>query len=210
MLPEKFEFLKNRFLGDSENSVLHAACWDTDGTELPIFRANNGQSSSLFSPDLHLRTHPDVTFSKDGSIRTSRLETLLPKAARFDLINFDVQGAELRALRGLGGFLEQVKWAYLEVNERRLYDGCALLSEIDAFMQERGFVRIATRMESAHGWGDALFVNSNKLSQSALLWLQLKAAFWNTWANAQRDAPSWASSLKIRIKRKLLSYLGRE
>jgi len=104
MLPDKFEYLKNRFMSDPDNVVLHAACWNTDRAELPIYRANNGRSSSLLPPDRHLTTHPNVTFFIDASIFTSRLETLLPKTAKFDFINFDIQGAELRALRGLGAF----------------------------------------------------------------------------------------------------------
>jgi FkbM family methyltransferase len=119
MLPEKFEHLKQRFEGDSNNTVMHAACWDSDGDNLPLFRAsNNGASSSLLSPQLHLVVHPQVSFVEEEGIRTSRLDSILPKDASFDLINFDIQGAELRALRGLGEFLDRVKWAYLEINER--------------------------------------------------------------------------------------------
>lgn len=162
MLPEKFERLQQRFEGNLNNTVIHAACWDSDGGDLPLFRANNGQSSSLLPPQTHLIVYPQISFVEERGIKTSRLDSILPKDAKFDFVNFDIQGAELRALRGLGAFLDRAKWAYLEVNERPLYTGCALLPELDAFLQERQFVRIATRMTDRGGWGDALYVNAGQ------------------------------------------------
>jgi FkbM family methyltransferase len=199
MLPEKFWRLKERFAGDPENTVLHAACWDVNDVELPIFRASNDQSSSLLPPDLHLTAHPDVSFSKDVSILTSRLDSILPKSASFDFINFDIQGAELHALRGLGDLLNGVRWAYLEVNKRRVYTGCALLTEIDAFMRERRFIRIATRMVGNSGWGDALYVNTGTLSPATLRWLRLKAALWGVWVDGRQRARFYASKVNHKL-----------
>src|SRR5437763_16486554 len=66
MLPEKYEALRKRFADDGQNVVLHAACWDTDGAKLPIFRASNGQSSSLLPPEHHLTAHPSISFATDA------------------------------------------------------------------------------------------------------------------------------------------------
>jgi FkbM family methyltransferase len=178
MLPEKYEALRARFANDTQNRVLHAACWDTDGVRLPIFRASNGQSSSLLPPEQVLTKYPSISFAKDAEITTSRLDSILPIGSRFDFINLDIQGAELRALRGLGARLADVKWAYLEVNMLRLYEDCALVGEIDAFMGSSGFVRIATRTAGSAGWGDALYTNTRKMPKLALWWLMTKAAAW--------------------------------
>ena len=208
MLPEKFERLKQRFEGDSNNTVIHAACWDSDGDNLPLFRAsNNGASSSLLSPQLHLVVHPRVSFVEEEGIRTSRLDSILPKDTSFDLINFDIQGAELQALRGLGEFLDRVKWAYLEINERPLYTGCALLPELDAFLQERRFVRIAIRMSGFSGWGDALYMNTSHLSEWSLLLLKLRMRIRSWW----QLLPSRAKALLHKRRRgesKLRSLIG--
>jgi FkbM family methyltransferase len=186
MLPEKYEALRVRFANDAQNLVLHAACWDTDGVRLPIFRASNGQSSSLLSPEHHLIDHPSISFVKGAEVTTSRLDSILPVASQFDFINLDIQGAELRALRGLGERLANVKWAYLEVNTLRMYRDCALIGEIDAFMESVGFARIATRMAGSYGWGDALYINTRKMPKLALWWLMAKAAAWRCfgWINA--------------------------
>jgi hypothetical protein len=89
--------------------------------------------------------HPTISFIKSAEITTSRLDSILPVIWQFDFINLDIQGAELRALRGLGERLTNVRWAYLEVNTLRMYRDCALIDEIDTFMDSVGFARIATR-----------------------------------------------------------------
>jgi len=180
MQPEKFERLKARFANDPYNRVLHAACWDDDGLAISFFQASNGQSSSLLAPLEHLTEHPHISFSRSGTMITSRLDSILPPDAKFDFISLDIQGAELRALRGMGERLREVKWAFLEVNTKPMYEGCALIDEMDAFMKEAGFVRLLTKMAGSHGWGDALYVNEKQFAQSKLRRLKLMARVWAT------------------------------
>ena len=71
--------------------------------------------------------------------------------------NFDIQGAELMALKGATNALKHAKALYLEVNVKELYKGGALLAEIDSFLEPLGFMRVLTHM-TAHGWGDALYL----------------------------------------------------
>lgn len=191
MLSEKYEALRARFANDPQNLVLHAACWDTDGTRLRIFRASNDSSSSLLPPEQHVTKYPSISFSKGAEITTSRLDSVLPIDSRFDFITLDIQGAELRALRGLGTYIADIKWAFLEVNMQRLYEDCALVGEIDEFMKGSGFVRIATRMSGSAGWGDALYVNTRKVPKPSLLWLMTKAAAWRF-----MESPTAARSLE--------------
>ena len=194
MLPDKAAALRRNFKDDPDNLVIEAACWDHNGENIDLFRADNGQSSSLLPPGSHLTAHPGVAFSAGGEIRTSRLDTILPPSARFDFINVDIQGAELRALTGLGDWLDRITWAYLEVNRQELYRGCALLPDIDKFMAARGFVRLILRM-TAHGWGDALYVNRRKVAGAALLRLRGKAFVYNFFHNAGAAARRVASRL---------------
>jgi FkbM family methyltransferase len=178
MLPDKYIALQRRFANDDRATVLNAACWDQDGVKLPLFRAANGQSSSLLRPEEHLTAHPTITFNQDGDIVTSRLDTILPTTIEFDFINFDIQGAELRALRGLGARLNDVRWAYLEVNWRRLYTDCALIGDIDDFMKDAGFERMATRIARPFGWGDALYVRTDRMTLRERLAQRARSALW--------------------------------
>ena len=179
MLPDKYEALRE-FADNERATVLNAACWDQAGVRLPLFRADNGQSSSLLKPEEHLTAHPTIAFKQEGEILTSRLDSILPATAKFDFINFDIQGAELCALRGLGVRLKDVRWAYLEVNWRKLYADCALIGELDAFMKDAGFERIATRIARPFGWGDALYVRIDRMSLRERLALKARSAYWRS------------------------------
>ena len=96
-------------------------------------------------------------------VTTSTIDTLL-EAARlghdaFDLLNIDIEGAELLAFQGATKTLPHLKWIYLEVNTREMYEGCAMVGDVDAYLGERGFERVATADEGwDHGFADALYV----------------------------------------------------
>lgn len=76
-----------------------------------------------------------------------------------NMLNLDIQGAELKALQGAEDVLGRIRYIYTEVNEKELYKGCALLPELDSFLAEHDFKRVETSM-TPHGWGDALYVKS--------------------------------------------------
>ena len=183
MLPENCEALRRRFAGDPRNIVLQAACWDADGEQLPVFRGSNSQASSLLEPQDHVTLYPGITFSQDAGMATSRLDSILPADSKFDYLSLDIQGAELRALRGLGRHLAGIKWACIEVNTRHLYSGGALMSELDAFMHEAGFLRLLTRMAGTKGWGDALYISTRLLQHAQVRRLQRRAALWSAYTS---------------------------
>jgi FkbM family methyltransferase len=143
-------------------NIACAVVSDNDGGEVTFFVANNGQSSSFLPFAEHRREHPDVYEVGAYRVRTVTLDTLFDKLGipqdRYDLINLDIQGAELLALRGAEKILAGVRAVYTEVNTKELYAGCAQLGEMDEFLEARGFVRVALEMTKS-GWGDALYVS---------------------------------------------------
>lgn len=160
-IPEVFLKLKQN-VSKYPNAVAFNACIsDVDGQEVEFNVASNGgQSSSLLEFGTHSTAHPDVVFTEKIKLTTCRLDTLLQHVDMFDVdfLNIDLQGAELLALKGMGSLLSQFKWAYLEVNEKELYKGCALLPEVDLFMLGHGFKRVETKMFHQWGWGDAFYI----------------------------------------------------
>jgi len=123
--------------------------------------SNNGsQSSSILELGTHKIAHPEVHYVEDVRMKTFRLDTILnnPDVHDYDFLNIDLQGAELKALRGMGDILHQFKWAYLEVNKQELYKGCALVEDIDMYMLGFGFKRVETKWCGNTGWGDALYI----------------------------------------------------
>jgi FkbM family methyltransferase len=154
--------------------VVQAAVSDTIGEVVKFNVANNGQSSSLLELGTHETEHPDVEFIDTVEVFTHTIEEILDCLAptwpenpiifghpitSINMLNLDIQGAELKALKGAGGWLKNIKYIYTEVNEKELYKGCALLPDLDAFLAAEGFKRVETEM-TRHGWGDALYVRA--------------------------------------------------
>lgn len=130
---------------------------NTDNTNCNFMVTSNGESSSMLELAAHRTEHPHVVEVNRLSLTTQRLDTFLKQhpCPNANFLNLDIQGAELKALQGLGQYLKQFDYIYTEVNEKILYYGCALLPELDAFLKD--YIRVRTKM-TCHGWGDALYV----------------------------------------------------
>jgi len=86
------------------------------------------------------------------------------------LMKFDIQGAELKALRGatclLGG---PTLLVYAEIWFNPAYDGAAIYSEVDLFLREYGFVlydifRPKYNRDGMIMWGNAIFLNLKQVA----------------------------------------------
>ena len=145
-----------RVIVPGEDVVICAALWDEDGMSIDFNLASNGESSSLLLPAKHLNEYPDIHFNSKIALQTKRLDSLLTEIPNF--LNLDVQGAELKVLRGLGRLIDSLEFIYTEVNDAELYVNCAKLKDIDIFLDLHGFNRVCLRRAGNSGWGDALYV----------------------------------------------------
>jgi hypothetical protein len=127
---------------------------------------NNGQSSSLLPLDTHAKHYPQIIVVQTIPTRTTTLKALIEKVtipiSICNFWNFDIQGAELLALKGAGDAIIYADFIYLEVNVETLYKDCALLPELDTYLGSKGFVRVAIKL-TEEGWGDALYVRASQL-----------------------------------------------
>jgi FkbM family methyltransferase len=142
-------------------------CVGDENKDAVLHISNNGsQSSSILELGTHKTAHPEVHYISDFPVNMMRLDSFFRKVDdspkynidNLDFLNMDIQGAELKALRGMGDLLHQFKWAYLEVNKAELYKGCALVEDIDLYMLGFGFRRAETKWCGNTGWGDALYI----------------------------------------------------
>jgi FkbM family methyltransferase len=152
--------LTNR-LSARENVVIEAAVWDESGVKLEFNIASNGESSSLLDFGSHAESYPQIKYESSISVLTKRLDEIIPKDQFADFLNVDIQGVELKALRGLGSRIKEFKWVYTEVNKSEVYKDCTLIGDLDDYLGEQGFKRISTRWVFGKGWGDALYRNQN-------------------------------------------------
>ena len=162
--PEKVLQLKEKFLL-AEDVVIEAAIWDVPGIQIDLKVSSNSESSSLLMFGSHSTRYPGITKVGVIPVVTKTLEGVLGDSP-VDFINLDIQGAELRALKGFSGQLGKVKWIYTEVNSEFIYEGCCLIEELDAYLLTFGFKRIGTRWWSNHGWGDAVYQNTSIVAPS--------------------------------------------
>ncbi len=135
-------------------------CISDEDKEGTLHESNNGsQSSSLLELGTHKTAHPEVHYVRDIPVLVRRIDSIFNEhlLQGFDFLNIDIQGAELKALKGMGELLHQFKWAYLEVNKEHLYEDCALVGEIDEYLSTYGFTRVETKWCGNTGWGDALY-----------------------------------------------------
>ena len=156
-IPSKVEEAQNKGIVN----VFHALVTDKDDDENVFNIANNGQSSSVLELGTHLQEHPHIYYQNQILLKTITIDTFFKRTnidvSKYNFWNFDIQGAELMALRGARESIPYAKAIYLEVNEKELYKNCGLIHEIDAFLSQYHFKRVLTNI-TEHGWGDALYI----------------------------------------------------
>lgn len=149
--------------------VVHAAAADVDGAAF-LHVTSMDQSSSILPLGKHLEIYPSIREVAKVEVRSRRLDTILKEegltAADFNFLNLDIQGAELMALRGAPALLSGVAAVNTEVNLQELYQGAALLGELEGFMAEAGFNRAAMVTPWHPTWGDAFYVRKPVVTMS--------------------------------------------
>jgi len=140
-------------------NVYNAVITDTDDKEVVFNISNNGQSSSVLEFGTHAQEHPWVVYVDKIHKSSITIDTFFERngldASKYNFWNFDIQGAELMALKGAVKSIQYADVIYLEVNEKELYVNCGLIGEIDAFLSN--YNRVITNI-TEHGWGDALYI----------------------------------------------------
>jgi len=162
-IPDVFNRLC-RNIAEFPNMVSYNECIsNVDGANVTFNVSNNeAQSSSILPLGTHKKAHPEVHYTHSIQCTTKRIGTLITgnkiDLSQYDFLNIDLQGAELMALEGMGTEIDKIKYAYLEVNKEYLYEGCALIQDIDAFMHVNGFKRVELEWCGNFGWGDAFYI----------------------------------------------------
>ena len=106
-------FKKTKKFDKIEQTYILSCLSDTDGEEVEFNIANNGHSSSILDLGTHANMYPHIKYTKSILVKTKRFDSFLDeetgrigswpeKISEFDFINLDVQGAELKVLKGFG------------------------------------------------------------------------------------------------------------
>jgi FkbM family methyltransferase len=161
--PDNFFILKTKINNFITNKIIHLnncglgpfAC------EMTLYkeRVNGGQSNSVLKPKVHLDVYPHIIFDSEVKIKIEPLDKF-EYIEGYDFLTIDVQGFELEVLRGARNTLKNIKWILLEVNREEGYENCALVEEIDTFLQKYNFKRVETSWWDDSFWGDAFYIKN--------------------------------------------------
>jgi FkbM family methyltransferase len=159
--PDIFAVAKKSY---PDEMILNYLVTDVDDERLNFNVANNGMSSSILNFGTHSEHHEHIKNVAHKVLQSKRIDTIYKlnnidkKFANF--LNIDIQGAELLALKGMGGILDNFDYIYVEVNTEEVYEKCALLDEIKSFLVSHNFAMKLISMTTAN-WGDAFFVKND-------------------------------------------------
>ena len=159
-LSKNFEVLEQKLQNiNADIQGYQVALGSEKGSAVMYLSSNEAQSSSILKPKEHLEHHPYVTFEGTEEVEVDVLDEYDISDANF--MNIDVQGYELEVLKGGKKTLEGIDYVYCEVNRGEMYEGNAMIDEIDQYLGEYGFERVETHWpETWYKWGDALYIKN--------------------------------------------------
>jgi len=159
---------RRRCAGANAVRLVEKAAWDADCT-IPFFPVtaaveketgkvikNPGASSCFEARPDYLSQY----FQTEVMVEATRLDTYCARRGitSIDLLCMDVQGAELRVLKGLGTLLERVRYIITEIEVKPLYYGQALYPEVHGYLKASGF-RQAAEVYRDQWFSDYLYIN---------------------------------------------------
>ena len=127
-------------------------------------RGGGEMSSSLLKLKRHKQLYPAIKESKTIKVNTDLLDNLLLNNnlinEAYNMMNLDIQGAELMALKGSVKTLNTIDIINVEVNKSELYEGCVLLDELEEFLDKHDFYKYCEDYRYSPEWGDAVFLKN--------------------------------------------------
>ena len=169
--PKVFNSLKQKVAGLDNVQAIHCAISDRDSTA-NLHITSLDQASSILPLKKVQKIYNNIKETHQITVQSKKLDTLLEeqnlKPNDFNILNIDIQGAELLAFQGAENLLKYIEAINTEVNYEELYEGCALIDEIDEFLEQYGFERVATTSPYHQTWGDAFYVKKPVVTMSTL------------------------------------------
>lgn len=184
-LPSNLSKLKANFLHfgvDDSIEVIPFALSDTEGVATfyvssgaPPKKTNDenwnygNKSSSLLEPAAGLKeNYAWLDFQEKIEVKTKRLDTFCREKnlRQIDLIHLDVQGAELKVLKGANTSLDLVKAIWTEVENVELYKSQPLKRDVENFMHLHGFIKMTDTVSTVSG--DQFYVNRKIISRISI------------------------------------------
>jgi FkbM family methyltransferase len=125
---------------------------------------NDSASSSILDLKDHKHYYPHIYNNYTISVPSITIDELFSKenihSNNYNLLNIDIQGAELMAIKGMSEYIMSCDYIYSEVNFQEMYDGCCMIEDFDKYLFNLGFYRFFLA-DTGNGFGDALYIKNN-------------------------------------------------
>ena len=170
--PTYREKLKEYAKSDSRIIPQFLALSDSNGELTLNLNQQTGMTSIFETNQLSAELFPEgESCQKPTIVETTTIDSWREQNGNppFEIMKFDLQAAELKALRGASRTLtESTLVIYTEVFFNPLYEGGALFSQIDLLLRDYGFslFNIYKPKASKQGmllWANAVYVNADKI-----------------------------------------------
>lgn len=160
--PFGFSVCQEKLKGYTNIELHNVACSDEEGVfDFWAVGGNDGCSSLLEPIDA---PYSDGTWNKI-QVNVSRLDKLLKdlNVDKVDVLWIDVQGVELKSIRGMGAYLDTVDLIHTEASPKPYYKGHILKDELETFLDEQGFdMWFLPANYHPYGEGDLVCVRKQK------------------------------------------------
>ena len=174
--PQKniFSDLKNKYCNLNNIYFYNVALGNQEGKVRLHNASNDGQSSSILEPRIHLEIHPQVKFKSTQEVQITTFDSF--KLDNVNFLNIDTQGYELNVLLGSKkSLINKIDYIICEVNKIEVYKDCPLVNEIDAYLNQFGFIRTDTHYwQDKYPWGDAFYIQRKHLRIGKILLSKIK------------------------------------
>ena len=168
-----FKILKSNFEDDKQILLYNIALGSTQKEIKINISSKNTGTSSILKSDLLKNYYPEIEFDSSESVKMRTFDSLSLNNVNF--MSVDTQGYELEVLLGSVESLKNIDYLIIEINRKTLYENSPLISDIDKFLSEFEFVRLATMYWGNDCiWGDAFFIRTKYLSKFTLISINLK------------------------------------
>jgi len=126
---------KNRHVNRLDKHIMTSryALSDRSGSALFHLSPGDRSTSSLFKGGDH---------DDEVTVRTARLDDVLPVGTQIDVVKMDVEGGEVRALRGMPRVLSTLRHLFIECNPSALEAAGSSASELLSLLDSRFDVQV--------------------------------------------------------------------
>jgi FkbM family methyltransferase len=158
-LPSAFDKLKEKI--KNEHLIYNKALGNENKfIKMFVETKNQGMSSSILEPSIHLRQFPEITFDDEINVEMIRLDDLNIDLSKYNMMNIDVQGYELEVLKGSEKTLKNIEYIIVEINNNEMYKNCVFFPELESFLKNQNFICVE-QFWWGGTFGEGFFVKKN-------------------------------------------------